>query len=180
MDRNQFSLWLSGFIEGEGSPQAILDHNYLRAIFRIRLHIDDIAILYKIKEFLGVGNISVQGSNCLFSISNTHDLQNVLLPLLDNYNLFTSKWLDYLDFKLVINYLYGSNTTRVNNTKLKWVNSLKNNMNSRRTVFNYSLIPTLKVNPYWLLGFIEPLLPLLMRYGQKLALRAKGGRKFWV
>jgi hypothetical protein len=28
-------------------------------------------------------------------------------------------------------------------------------MNSRRTVFNYSLIPTLKVNPYWLLGFIE-------------------------
>jgi hypothetical protein len=30
-----------------------------------------------------------------------------------------------------------------------------NNMNSSRTVFNYSLIPTLKVNPYWLLGFIE-------------------------
>jgi hypothetical protein len=28
-------------------------------------------------------------------------------------------------------------------------------MNSRRTVFNYSLIPTLKVNPYWLLGLIE-------------------------
>ena len=27
-------------------------------------------------------------------------------------------------------------------------------MNSRRTVFNYLLIPTLKVNPYWLLGFI--------------------------
>jgi hypothetical protein len=28
-------------------------------------------------------------------------------------------------------------------------------MNSRRTVYNYSLIPTLLVNPYWLLGFIE-------------------------
>ena len=28
-------------------------------------------------------------------------------------------------------------------------------MNSRRTVFNYSLIPPLKVNPYWLLVFIE-------------------------
>ena len=28
-------------------------------------------------------------------------------------------------------------------------------MNSSRTVFNSSLIPTLKVNPYWLLGFIE-------------------------
>jgi hypothetical protein len=28
-------------------------------------------------------------------------------------------------------------------------------MNSSRTVFNYSLIQTLKLNPYWLLGFIE-------------------------
>lgn len=91
MDRNQFSLWFSGFIDGEGCLQAILDRNYLRAIFRIRLHIDDIAILYKIKEFLGVGNVSVHGSNCLFSITNIRDMQNVLLPLLDNYNLFTTK-----------------------------------------------------------------------------------------
>jgi hypothetical protein len=28
-------------------------------------------------------------------------------------------------------------------------------MNSSRTVFNYSKFPTLKVNPYWLLGLIE-------------------------
>jgi len=91
MDRNQFSLWLSGFIDGEGNFQVFLDRHYLRAIIRIRLHIDDIAILYKIKEFLGVGNVSVHGSNCLFSITNIRDMQIVLLPLLDNYNLFTTK-----------------------------------------------------------------------------------------
>jgi len=91
IDRNQISLWFSCFIDGEGSPQAILDRHSLRAIFRIRLHIDDIAILYKIKEFLGVGNVSVHGSNCLFSISNIRDLQKVLIPLLDKYNLFTTK-----------------------------------------------------------------------------------------
>jgi len=38
-----------------------------------------------------VGNVSVHGSNCLFSITNIRDMQNVLLPLLDNYNLFTTK-----------------------------------------------------------------------------------------
>jgi hypothetical protein len=70
MNRNQFSLWLSGFIDGEGNFQVFLDRNYLRAIFRIRLHIDDIAILYKIQEFLGAGKVSIHGSNCLFSISN--------------------------------------------------------------------------------------------------------------
>ena len=91
MDRNQFSLWFSGFIDGEGNFQVFLDRHYLRAIFRIRLHIDDIAILYKIKEFLGVGNVSVHGSNCLFSITNIRDMQKVLIPLLDKYNLFTTK-----------------------------------------------------------------------------------------
>lgn len=69
----------------------VLDRHYLRAIFRIRLHIDDIAILYKIKKFLGVGNVSVQGSNCLFLITNIRDMQKVLIPLLDKYNLFTTK-----------------------------------------------------------------------------------------
>ena len=102
-----------------------------------------------------MGKVSVHGSNCLFSITNIRDMQNVLLPLLDNYNLFTTKWLDYLDIKLMVTFLSSTNTTRVSNTKLEWANSIKNNMNSSRTVFNYSLIPTLKVNPYWLLGFIE-------------------------
>jgi hypothetical protein len=118
MNRNQFSLWLSGFIDGEGNFQVFLDRNYLRAIFRIRLHIDDIAILYKIQEYLGAGKVSIHGSNCLFSISNIRDMQNILLPLLDNYNLFTTKWLDYLDFKLVVNYLSSTNTTKVSGEKL--------------------------------------------------------------
>jgi hypothetical protein len=119
MNRNQFSLWLSGFIDGEGNFQVFLDRNYLRAVFRIRLHIDDIAILFKIKDFLGVGKVSIHGSNCLFSISNIRDIQNVLLPLLDIYNLFTIKWLDYLDFKLVVNYLSSTNTTKVSAEKLE-------------------------------------------------------------
>jgi len=67
MDQKQFSLWLSGFIDGEGNFQVFLDRTYLRTIFRIRLHIDDVTVLYKIKEFLGVGKVTIHGSNCLFS-----------------------------------------------------------------------------------------------------------------
>ena len=69
----------------------------------------------RIKTKCKRGNVSVQGSNCLFSITNIRDMQNVLLPLLDNYNLFTTKWLDNLDFKLVVNFLSSANTTRVSN-----------------------------------------------------------------
>lgn len=55
----------------------------------------------------------------------------------------------------MVEYLSSAKTTRVSGEKLEWAISIMNNMNSRRTVFNYSLIPTLLVNPYWLLGFIE-------------------------
>jgi len=63
---------VSGFIDGEGNFQVFIDRHYLRAVFRIRLHIDDIATLYIIKEFLGVGNVTIHGSNCLYTISDLY------------------------------------------------------------------------------------------------------------
>jgi hypothetical protein len=60
-----------------------------------------------------------------------------------------------LDFKSVVFYLASAKTTRVSGEKLEWAINIMNNMNSRRTEYNYSLIPSLRINPYWLLGFIE-------------------------
>jgi len=91
MNRDQFARWFSGFVDGEGSFQVFLDRSYLRVMFRIRLHIDDIAILYRIQEFLGVGKVQINNNSCVFVISRLDDLKNVLLPLLDQHNLFTTK-----------------------------------------------------------------------------------------
>ena len=156
MTTSQFSKWLTGFIDGEGSFQVFLDRHYLRVMFRIRLHKDDINVLQKIQEFLGVGRVVLDGNTCVFIISNVKDLINVLFPLLDKYNLYTTKWLDYIDFKKVVYFLSESNTTRVSLSQLEWAKNIKNRMNSGRTEFNYSLIPGLiVVDPFWLLGFIE-------------------------
>lgn len=156
MTRDQFSRWFSGFADGEGSFQVFLDRNYLRVMFRIRLHIDDIAILYRIQEFLGVGKVQINNNSCVFVISRLEDLKNVLLPLLDQYNLFTTKWLDYLDFKLIVNFLSTASTTRLSEEMAVWVHPLISGMNLGRTEFNYSLIPTITtIDPFWLLGFIE-------------------------
>ena len=51
MNQSQFSRWLSGFIDGEGNFQVYLDRQYLRVMFRIRLHKDDINVLKKYKNF---------------------------------------------------------------------------------------------------------------------------------
>lgn len=156
MSHEEFARRLSGFIDGEGSFQVFLDRNYLRVMFRIRLHIDDLAILYRIQEFLGVGKVQINNNSCVFVIYKVEDLINVLLPLLDKHNLFSTKWLDYLDFKLVVNYLSTASTTRLSEEKASWVKPLISNMNAGRIEFNYSLIPTIiTIDPFWLLGFIE-------------------------
>ena len=71
------------------------------------LHMDDVAILYRIKEFLGVGKVFIEKDSALFVITNAGDLINVRAsrPILDQYKLLTTKYLDYLDFVKVVNKL---------------------------------------------------------------------------
>lgn len=159
INKEQFSSWLAGFIDGEGNFQVFLDRFYLRVMFRIRLHKDEINVLTKIQEFLGVGRVIIEGNSSVFIISNVKDLINILFPLLDKYNLYTSKWLDYIDFKKVVYFLSKSETTRLSLSELEKIQNIISNMNSGRTEYNYSLIPKItgaeRVNPFWLLGFIE-------------------------
>ena len=51
LDKKEFSKWLTGFIDGEGNFQVFLDRNYLRVMFRVRLHKEDINLLKKYKNF---------------------------------------------------------------------------------------------------------------------------------
>ena len=76
-------------------------------MFRIRLHIDDIAVLHKICQFLGVGRVVIEGKSCVFIISDINSLLTVLFPLIDKYKLYTTKWLDSFgeDFKSVVLFL---------------------------------------------------------------------------
>ena len=134
----------------EGNFQVFLDRHYLRVLFRINLHIDDIDVLYRIKDFLGVGTVRSNKNSCVYSIGNINDLLTVLFPLLDQCPLYTTKWLDYQDFKLVVNYLSAASTTRLSENQLAWAKTIMQGMNSNRTHYDYSLIPQLKVvDPFW-------------------------------
>nr|QNH82624.1 LAGLIDADG endonuclease [Dioszegia changbaiensis] len=154
LTREQFSKWLTGFIDGEGNFQVFLDGMRLRVAFRIRLHIDDIGVLHTIKAFIGGGSVTQSGSSCLYTLSDLRLLSTVLLPLLNEYKLFTTKWFDYLDFKSAVVFLLDNNS-RVSGEGYKWALALIQGMNSTRSNFDYSLMPTIVINAYWLLGFIE-------------------------
>lgn len=155
LTRDQFASWLSGFIDGEGYFQLWFDKLTLRLAFRIKLHIDDVAVLYKIQNFLGVGRVKTYPTYCLFILDNVQELITVLFPLLDANTLYTTKYLDYVDFKRVVLLVASLPSAQLVGMNLTLVKELMSNMNSTRTLIDYDRIPPIVVNAYWLLGLIE-------------------------
>ena len=66
--------------------------------FRIRVHVDDIEVLNKIKKNLGIGVIRIEGNSALFVVSDLNSIREVLLPIFANFPLLTVKALDLDDF----------------------------------------------------------------------------------
>ena len=60
-------------------------------MFRIRLHIDDIAILYTIQNYLGVGKVTFNSTAAVYTVRSLNDLITVVLPLFTQYPLHTTK-----------------------------------------------------------------------------------------
>ena len=78
---------------------------------------------------------------------------NKLFPIFDNFPLNTTKHLDFLVFKKVLE-LY-KNKMHLTNTGLELIDTLLSNFNKKRTNFTMPIEHKISITPYWLLGFIE-------------------------
>jgi len=127
----------------------------------IELHIDDLDALNFIKSKLNLGNdISVYANSCKFTVTHPKDIYK-LISIFDKYNLNTTKYLDYLDFKKAfVLYQEGrclSTGSRFKDKKIliDKLLKLKGGMNSRRTNFNFPVGHEIIISGPWLLGLIE-------------------------
>ena len=98
MNDNEFNEWFVGFTDAEGSFLIQMKKESLvNFSFKITLHIDDSAVLFLIKEKLGIGVVSIKGNTCTFAVHSFQLIVDVLLPIFDKYPLITHKQLDYRD-----------------------------------------------------------------------------------
>ena len=160
-----FFKWFVGFSDGESNFTIVLhkDQNgdILKgsAIFRftIELHIDDKEVLNYIKSRLNIGTeVAVYGNSCKFTVVHKKDIY-VLISIFDKFNLNTTKYLDYLEFKKAF-ILYNESARKLEADKIAVMNqllNLKNGMNNNRTNFNFPSNHKIVISDYWLLGLIE-------------------------
>jgi FlaA1/EpsC-like NDP-sugar epimerase len=95
---NKFIQWFVGFSDAEGTFLIQTKKNSeVHFIFKITLHIEDSAVLFLIKDKLGIGVVSLKGNTCTFSVHSFQLLVEILLPIFDKYPLITHKQLDYRD-----------------------------------------------------------------------------------
>jgi hypothetical protein len=137
--------WLSGFIDADGYFFVRSNKVKVSCGFEIVQAIKDKKgkskkeIMEQISNFFKVNLKIVNKERPLagkgldqylirFSNLNTN---LILIDYLEKYPLFSSKYLNYLDFKTVIN-LIKNKTHKENNL---FILNLKNNMNNKRTVF---------------------------------------------
>jgi len=100
---------------------------------------------------LKIGNVNVGDNFVNYYVSSKNDILE-LIKIFDKFPLNTSKHLNYLAFKEGYQLYQNGNK---NKDILKNILTLKDSMNKKRVLFELPSNHSIKITPYWLLGFIE-------------------------
>ncbi len=148
-----------GLSEGESSfiiaKKSNLDKVRFTFFFQIVLHADDLKVLEYIYKTLNLGSLTTnsKGDECKFVVTKMDELEQIIL-IFDKYNLNTSKYLNYIEWRKAF-FLYRNREGLVNNNLVEEILYIKNNMNNNRVDFSYPLEHKIVITPFWLLGFVE-------------------------
>lgn len=158
---SKFLEWFAGFTDAEGNfiinpiyKKDKISISSFSFMFKIGLHKDDEKVLRYIEDKLGVGGVRLYKDECIYNVTDKNGIL-LLISIFDKYNLNTSKYLDYLDFKEAFFY-YLNRDKNLNADSVKFeILELKNKMNTNRIDFNRPENSNIIITKNWLLGFIE-------------------------
>lgn len=114
-------------------------------------------MLYRIRDYFGVGHVESRNEHCTFVIRKTKDIITILIPFLNKNKLRTTKYLDFIDFSTVAYLIKDRSSTK--NIDITQIILIYNRINSKRIISknNISIITSqrIEMNISWLIGFIE-------------------------
>jgi len=104
-------------------------------MFKITLHKDDECVLRYINRKLGIGKVRLYKNECILNVTDKNGIL-FLISIFDKYNLNTTKYLDYLDFKKAFNLYFNKDKELSAESVKNVIIELKNKMNTNRVNFN--------------------------------------------
>ena len=141
------NAWLSGFIEADGSFSVFLNKKSIRLRFSLtqtsvnKFGYSNEEVMNNLAYLLGVKVLSYQRKKTPFSLELTVKTQSIksneiLIDYLKNFPLWSSKYLDYIDWlKAFETFKKVSNSNNKSEDIFQEVLSIKEKINSRRTIF---------------------------------------------
>jgi len=161
----EFLQWLVGFTDAEGFFYIYNNKTWTAASLRfsIELHADDIGILYKIAQTLGVGRVvkDKKRNSAVFYVVNINDIIRLIIPIFQEFPLQTTKYLDFTCFSkaALIKSKSPGGVSKISKTDLMEIKKIKETMNSKRLTIDKKqedfLSNKVSINMWWLLGFVE-------------------------
>jgi hypothetical protein len=124
-------------------------------------HINSVNVLYAMKEFFKCGSMVVHNKladRMRYQITAIAEIQNVLIPFLEEHPLLTSKFLNYLDFKKAVDLV--SNKKHLTLEGIEQLRILAKGMNTGRTfdqkwIFCQENNTKGVITPGWFVGFVD-------------------------
>lgn len=133
--------WLSGFIDANGCFFANVTSNSINCSFQLvhnHFNLSQKDIMLIISDYLNIELNIFKYSNYLKYKIKTNKLKNNLkiVSYLENYPLFTSKYLNYLDWLLVLNIIINDKHKTIEGRNQIYL--IKEGMNNKRRNFNWN------------------------------------------
>ena len=153
--------WLSGFIDSDGSFSVLhtkLENGAKKRKIACRLRIEQRildpvtsesyeSVLTNIANFLNcsllIRNQKSTGNDYYTLTASSQKSLNIIVDYLEKYTLFSSKYLDYKDWKEVVELILESK--HYTKEGLSKTDSVRNGMNRQRTYFNWDHLKNLYV-----------------------------------
>lgn len=158
-----FDQWIVGMTDGDGTFSIVRQNNKWNLAYKIAASRYNLRVLYYIKNQLGVGSVTKDGTKGQFFIRDRKVLEKVIFPIFDKYTLLTSKQFNYLRFKQAFFILENTCLSKEKKDKsLFALRDLTIPENYISPAWNKTNLPLKTVNDVieimtkpWLVGFIE-------------------------
>jgi hypothetical protein len=99
-------------------------------IFKLTQHLRDEQLMRSLVDYLGCGNVYVEGMVVDYKISKFNDMTDKIIPLFQKYPIQGVKLLEYLDFVSVIELM--KNKVHLTKEGLDQIRKIKSGMNRGR------------------------------------------------